>query len=110
MVILLCYAGCIYSEHGIDIKSWKSTKINLSISSYSSVLSVCRFRTYVSMKGHREFCIFYKTPVGFTRVIWIFQYPVILGVWESIKVLKDVPRFFLLQAVSYLASLFGNGC
>lgn len=98
LVKLLCYAGCICSEHGTDIKSWKPTKISLSISSYSSVLSTCRFSTYVSMKGHREFCIFYTTPVGFTRVIWIFQYPVILGVLESIKVLKGVPRIF---AASY---------
>lgn len=68
--------------------------MGLSISSYFSVLSSYRFRTYVSMKGCREFCIFYTTPVGFTKVIWVFQYPVILGVRESIKVLKDVSRIF----------------
>lgn len=61
------------------------------MSSYSFVLSACRFRTYVSTKGHREFCIFYTPLVWFTRVIWIFQYPVILGVWG---VYKGVERCF----------------
>lgn len=88
--ILLCYASCICSEYGIDIKSWKSTKISLSISSYSSMLVACRFRTYVPMKGHREFHIFYTTPVGFTRTIRISQYSVILSLWESVYVLKSV--------------------
>lgn len=93
-VILLCYAGCICSEYGIDIKSWKSTKISWSISSYSSMLVACGFRTYVPVKGLREFCIFCTSPVGFTRVIRISQYSVILSLWESVYVLKSVPISF----------------